>query len=458
MNKVAKRAGAVVLLAFILVAGLAFFVTEFVIKSADWSVFPGSPHVYYAGNMGSGAVTDREGILLLDMNEGRKYSSSLQIRKSTLHWVGDRSGSISAPAVPAYSSDMAGFDLVNGLYSFDNMSGVAKLTLSAKVQSIALEALNGYKGTVAVYNYKTGEILCAVTTPTYDPDDVPDIENDTTGQYEGAYMNRFTQSAYTPGSIFKIVTLAAALDSMPDAQQLTFTCSGSYAYGVDAITCENIHGTQSLKEAFCNSCNCAFAQLAEQLGGEVLEEYVHKLQVTQPISFDGITTASGNFQLAQEPVNLAWSAIGQYTDLVNPCRFLTLMGAVAGGGKGAIPHVVMEAANDGSGYTAQTDYTDRLLTEETAALVTEYMRNNVLNKYGDENFPGLTVCAKTGTAEMDGDQVSNAMFAGFVTDAEYPLAFVICVEGGGYGRATCVPIASKVLAACKDVLVAERGG
>lgn len=458
MNKVAKRAGAVVLLALILVAGLAFFVTEFVIKSADWSVFPGSPHVYYAGNMGSGAVTDREGILLLDMNEGRKYSSSLQIRQSTLHWIGDRSGSISAPAVPAYSSDMAGFDLMNGLYSFDNMSGVAKLTLSAKVQSVALEALNGYKGTVAVYNYKTGEILCAVTTPTYDPDNVPDIENDTTGQYEGAYMNRFTQSAYTPGSIFKIVTLTAALDSIPDVQQFSFTCSGSHAYGVDTITCENVHGTQTLKEAFCNSCNCAFAQLAEQLGGEILEKYVRKLQVTEPVSFDGITTASGNFQLAQEPVNLAWSAIGQYTDLVNPCRFLTLMGAVAGGGEGAVPYVVQEASNDSSGYTAQTKHTDRLLSEETAAIVTEYMRNNVVNKYGDENFPGLTVCAKTGTAEMDGDQVSNAMFAGFVTNTEYPLAFVICVEGGGYGRATCVPIASKVLVACKEVLDTERGG
>lgn len=452
MNKVAKRAGAVVLLALLLVTGLAFFVTEFVIKSSEWSVFPGSPHVYLAGNMGIGAVTDREGILLLDMNDGRSYSSSQQIRKSTLHWVGDRYGSISAPAVPAYSSQMAGFDLMNGLYSFDNMSGIAKLTLSAKAQSVALEAMAGYKGTVAVYNYKTGEILCAVTTPTYDPDNVPDIENDTTGQYEGAYMNRFTQSSYTPGSIFKIVTLTAALDSIPNAQQLSFTCAGTYAYGVDAITCENVHGTQSLKEAFCNSCNCAFAQLSEQLGGEVLAEYVQRLQVTEPVQFDGITTVSGSFQLAQEPVNLAWSAIGQYTDLVNPCRFMTLMGSIACGGRGAVPHVVMEAGNGGAGYVAQTEYTDRIISEEMASLVTEYMRNNVVNKYGDENFPGLTVCAKTGTAEMDGDQASNAMFAGFVTDDAYPLAFVICVEGGGYGGATCVPIASKVLAACKEVL------
>ena len=453
MNKVAKRAGVVILLAFLLLAGLSFFVTEFVLKSGEWVVFPGSPHVYHAGNMGSGAVTDREGILLLDMNGGgRTYSDALLTRKSTLHWVGDRYGSISAPAVPSYSGQIAGFDLLNGLYSFGSAGGVAKLTLSAKVQNVALEALGGYKGTVAVYNYKTGELLCAVTTPTYDPDNVPDIENDPQGLYEGAYMNRFTQSVYTPGSIFKIVTLAAALDTLEDAQQQTFSCVGAYAYGVDKITCESAHGEQSLKQAFCNSCNCAFAQLADQLGAQTLQGYAQKLGITQAVTFDGIETAAGNFQAAQEPVNVAWSAIGQYTDLVNPCGFMTLMGAIAGGGKGAIPHVVMSAGDGLSGYTAQTEYTERVLGGETAQLVQSYMRNNVETRYGDDYFPGLTVCAKTGTAEMDGEQASNAMFAGFATDEAYPLAFIVCVEGGGYGQVTCVPIASKVLLACKEVL------
>lgn len=452
MNRVAGRAAAVILLAVLLLAGFTFFVAEFVMEADRWAVFPGSPHVYYAGNMGSGVVTDRDGILLLDMQEGRQYSSGEAIRKSTLHWVGDQNGNISAPAVPSYSSQIVGFDLLNGLYSYGGAGGVAKLTLSAKVQTVALEALGGYKGTVAVYNYKTGELLCAVTTPTYDPTDPPDVENDPEGLYEGVYMNRFTQSAYTPGSIFKIVTLIAAVDSLEDAQSMSFTCTGEQAYGVDRITCESIHGTQSLKEAFCNSCNCAFAQVADLLGAETLQRYSDQLGVTEPVSFDGITTVSGNYQAPEEAVNLAWSAIGQYTDLVNPCAFMTFMGAVAGGGKGAVPYVVAEAGNGLSGYTAKTAYTDRILDEDLALLVQEYMRNNVINKYGDENFPGLTVCAKTGTAEMDGDRASNAMFAGFTMDEEYPFAFMICVEGGGYGRATCVPIASKVLAACKEAM------
>lgn len=452
MNRVAGRAAVVILLAVLLLAGFTFFVAEFVMDAADWAVFPGSPHVYHAGNMGSGAVIDRDGILLLDMSNGRQYSSAEAIRKATLHWLGDTNGNISAPAVPSYSSQIAGFDLVNGLYSYGGAGGVAELTLSAKVQSVALEALGSYKGTVAVYNYKTGEILCAVTTPTFDPLDPPDVENDPDGLYEGVYMNRFTQSAYTPGSIFKIVTLAAALETLEDAQTMSFTCTGEQAYGVDRITCENVHGTQSLKEAFCNSCNCAFAQVADLLGAEVLQRYADKLGVTKSVSFDGITTVSGNYQAPEEPVSLAWSAIGQYTDLVNPCSFMTFMGAIAGGGKAALPYVVAEAGNGLSGYTAETSYGKRIMDEELAELLQSYMRNNVINKYGDENFPGLTVCAKTGTAERDGDIASNAMFAGFTLDEDYPFAFIVCVEEGGYGRAACVPIASKVLAACKEIV------
>ena len=82
------------------------------------------------------------------------------------------------------------------------------LTVSADVQRTALAALDGRKGTVGVYNYKTGEILCAVSSPTYDPDDVPDVEGNPE-TYEGVYVNRFLHATYTPGSVFKLVTAAA---------------------------------------------------------------------------------------------------------------------------------------------------------------------------------------------------------------------------------------------------------
>ena len=455
MNRVAGRAGAGLLLVLVLVGGLGFFVAEYIVNASQWVLFPGSPHVYYAGNIGSGVVVDRENILLLNMTGRREYSSDTAIRKSTLHWIGDRNGSISAPALPNYSQQIAGFDLLNGLYRYGETTSVSTLTLSARVQAVALEAMGNRKGTIAVYNDQTGELLCAVTTPTYDPNDIPDLSADTEGVYEGMYLNRFLQSAYTPGSIFKIVTLAAALEEMPQVQEESFSCTGTYPLSGGKVTCETAHGKQSLKQAFANSCNCAFAQLSEKMGGQTLASYVEKFGVVAPVSFDGITTARGNFSAASTASDVAWSAIGQYTDLVNPCAFLTFMGAVAGGGTGAVPHVVASISDSGSRtYTAkpQTHVPD--LSVETALLLQEYLRFTVQNKYGDANFPGMTVCAKTGTGELD-KKASNAMFTGFVTDAQYPLAFIVCVEEGGYGRATCVPIASKVLAACKEVLDAQ---
>ena len=80
------------------------------------------------------------------------------------------------------------------------------------------------------------------------------------------------------------------------------------------------------------------------------------------------------------------------------------------------------------------------------------MRNNVKTVYGDGNFGGLPVCAKSGTSQLGGDQKSNAMFAGFVDSEQYPLAFIVVVENGGYGSHTCVPVISKVLSACKAVM------
>lgn len=458
MNRVASRAFIAVLLALLLVAGLGFFVVEYVTNAADWVMFPGSPHVYSGGNIGCGTVVDREGTMLLDLENGRIYASSEALRKATVHWLGDRYGSISAPALPAHAAELAGYDLLNGVYAYGNASGIARLSLSGAVQTAALEAMAGKKGTVAVYNYETGAILCAVTTPSYDPDNVPDVENDDSGQYEGMYVNRFTQSVYVPGSIFKIVTLAAALEEFPDAENMTFSCSGALELEGGRITCESAHGSQSLKDAFRNSCNCAFAELALEIGAKKMEKYVNTFGITDSITFDGIETASGNYQASGgSEAQIGWSGAGQYNDQINPCAFLNFVGAIAGGGRGASPYVVENVlVGNTRTYTAKTQMGETVLSRSTAQTIREFMRNNVENKYGDSNFPGLAVCAKTGTAEVGGDKKPNAMLAGFVADTEYPLAFIICVEDGGYGAQVCLPIASRVLEACMESLNGGR--
>lgn len=449
-----SRARVLLVLVLILSLGVTFFLGEYFANSGKWVLSAGSPHIYNAENIGCGQIADREGNLLLDLTGSRTYASLENLRKSTLHWLGDRQGNISAPALSYYAKEIAGFDPVSGVYAYGGVGGQVNLTLSAKLQMAALEAMGDYKGTLAILNYETGEILCAVTTPTYDPDNVPDIAGDTTDAYQGAYVNRFTQSTYTPGSIFKIVTMIAALECIEDIESQTFVCTGEVTYGVDKVTCEKVHGRQDIREAFKNSCNCAFAKVSEQIGGKRLERYAEQLGLLEALEFDGIKTAAGNIESAdQADVLVAWSAIGQHKDLVNPASFLALVGAVANDGVGQKPYLV-DTIKTGMTvtYQAETSSAERLMSTQTAQTLQELMRYNVENYYGDEHFAGFTVCAKSGTAQVGGDQKPNAMFTGFVTDEGYPLAFIVTIEDGGYGRLVCVPVLEKVLQACRDAL------
>lgn len=456
MNRVASRSTIALMLVVVLLGGMCLFFVEYFMKADDWAVFEGSPHVYNGINIGCGTITDRSGQLLLSATDQRVYSDDSAVRKSTLHWLGDRYGYISAPAVTDYVGEMAGFDLINGLYGYSGTGGSAVMTISAEIQKVALDAMGKKKGTVAVYNYKTGEILCAVSTPTYDPDNVPQIDEDDE-QYEGVYLNRFTQTTYVPGSVFKLVTTAAALDTLSNAEEIEFRCDGTYEMSGGKVKCTGNHGTIGLKKALAKSCNCYFAQLTEVLGAETLERYVRELKITEPVSFDGITTAKGNFSVeGASAQQIAWAGIGQYLNTVNPCRYMTFMGVIAGGGEAAEPYIVASAGSGTlGGYKASATSTGRLLDADTAERLAALMRSNVESSYGDDNFPGLTVCAKSGTAEVGGDKKPNATFAGFCADKDYPLAFMVVVEDAGSGTDTCVPIISNVLAACKELLDRE---
>jgi peptidoglycan glycosyltransferase len=318
----------------------------------------------------------------------------------------------------------------------------------------AQEAMAGRKGTIALMNYKTGEILCAVTTPNYNPDNPPNLSEADSNQYEAVYMNRFIQSKYTPGSIFKIVTSAAALEEIDDIWDQTFTCTGEVDYGTYDVTCEKVHGKLDFDSALAESCNCAFSQIVEQLGKEKLLEYVDKYNVTQSVSFDGATTASGNFDLTDTSrLDVAWSGIGQHRDEVNPCRYLTFISAIANGGLEVQPYLMEKITCEGeTTYQATVKYGEQIMSQTVASELQHMLRNNVIEKYGEENFPDLQVCGKSGTAQVGGGKDPNAMFTGFVLDEECPVAFFVAVEGGGYGRQTCVPILSEVLEACMNIL------
>ena len=449
MKKVSGRAIFPLILAIVLLAGTVLLCVRYFAKADEWVTFSGSPHVYTGVNLDGGVVTDRDGTLLLDSTDGRTYSADAVTRTATMHLLGDRYGYIQAPLLGSFADDMIGFDKINGLYGAEGTEANAALTLSAAAQTAAYQALGNYHGTVGVYNYKTGEILCAVTSPSYDPDNMPDVDADTSGAYDGVYVNRFFQAAYTPGSIFKIVTLAAAIETVPDWENLTFTCEGKTIIGGQEIICEGVHGTITLKQALAHSCNVAFGELAGKVGTKTLMEYAEKLGLTESFECDGIPVKAGTVGLEDADAgDLAWAGIGQYTDQVNALTFLRAMGRIAGGGTGAEPYLMAKITRgEKTAYEAKTETSSRALKAETAAKLTEYLRNNVATMYGDWQFGGLNVCAKSGTAEHEGE-TADAMFAGFCVDENCPLAFVVFVENGGSGSAVAAPIAAKVLQVC----------
>lgn len=455
MKKISSRSALALALALALLLGLLVFFGSYFLNAGKWVSFPGSPHVYTGVNPDCGAVYDRSGVLLLDTTDGRSYSADAQTRKATIHLLGDRDGFISAPLLKTYVSQLIGFDVVNGLYGSAPGQSAARLTISARVQKAALQALGSYPGTIGVYNYKTGELLCAVTSPSYDPDNVPDITNDQTGAYNGVYLNRFFDAAYTPGSIFKLVTTAAALEELDDVQTRTFTCTGKRIIGGQEIICGGVHGEVDLASALAHSCNIAFGELAVELGAKKLEGYAKKLGLTQSMTCDGYRAASGNVDLSSaDDGDLAWAGIGQYTDAVSAPAFLRFLGAIANEGRGAQPYLMQRVRNGKQiTYEAEPAFLT-LLDAQTAQTLAALMRKNVQTIYGDWQFSGLSVCAKSGTAEREG-QTANAMFAGFVQDETCPVAFVVFVEGGGAGSAVAAPMAAQVLSVCKEVFAAE---
>ncbi len=459
MNRVAGRAGIIVILILFLFGGFGFFCVEYITSSDDWIAHNGSPHIYAPSGktLTSMVMIDQNDTILLDTREGIQYSTDASIRQSTVHWVGDRGGNIYVRTLSQLTDTLAqirldDYNAVSGIYTYGEYTSVSKLSLDANLQSSALEALGDYNGTVAVYNYKTGQILCAVSNPAFDPDNVPDnIEE----LYDTAYYNKFIDFSYTPGSIYKIVTAAIALETIADIESWEFDCTSVLELPGYDVTCEMHHGKQDLKNAFCNSCNCAFASLAQKIGSETYAEYVEKFGIADSLEFDGITTAKGNYDEAENPSDLAWSAVGQHTNQIVAASFLNFVGAIANGGQGVLPYIVDEVSvRDDPIYSSKTVTQKRIISTETATKLQEFMRNNVVSKYGDENFPGLTVCAKTGTAEVDpnGEIAPNAMLTGFAMDEKYPLAFIVCAEDAGYGRSVCVPIMSKILSACKKAI------
>ena len=431
MKKMEGRAIICILLALLLVFGMGVFSYRLVRDGSDWASFYANSHVYNEGHLAVGSIYDRNGMILLENSEtGQYYNDDWGVRYGTLHVVGDPGQNISTAATYAFRGELIGYNLFSGTHGLLGNGRRVDLTIDAKVSKEAMLALGDRNGLVGVYNWRTGEVICLTSSPGYDPlDDIPENPE------SGAFINKAISTAKTPGSIFKLVTAAAALDEIKDIENWTFECTGKHEIEGEYVTCESVHGHQDLEEALANSCNCAFSSLAVEMGTDAMEDAVKKFGLTKSYDINGIETEKGSFNFDTYNINLGWAGIGQFEDQVNPISMMVYVGAIAGGGEAAIPYLLMEEPSG----------TVNLLDADIASQLGDMMRNNVVSNYGDSNYAGLELHAKSGTAEGGDDKKPDAWFTGYSGD----YAFIVCVENGGYGSAVAGPVANSVLQALR---------
>lgn len=322
-------------------------------------------------------------------------------------------------------------------------------TIDMELQKTAYEALENYNGAIGVLEVKTGRILAMASTPSYDPNEISVQWEDLNSRTDAPFLNRFTNGLYPPGSTFKLVTTLAYL-RQHTAEEFSYTCTGSAIFRGTIVHCSNekAHGTQSLKEAFANSCNTAYAYMGEQIATADFRAVAEQLGFGTAFSGTIPYTAS-RFSLMEETENgtRVQTAFGQGETLMTPFHKLMLAAAIANGGTVKLPYLVERLENcDGevlTGYTSGGEQT--LMDAEPAALLTEYMIAASEDKMAEFAARGITVAGKTGSAEsVTGTHSWYLCFA----PAENPqIAVVVLMENAGSGSRYAVPAAKKVLEA-----------
>ncbi|MEG1835648.1 MAG: penicillin-binding transpeptidase domain-containing protein [Oscillospiraceae bacterium] len=457
MKTLSRRA--LLLYAFVLafLVGFSYLFFTFYTNSDSWAMKRANRHLYTGSTLTTaGTIKDEKGVSLAETIDGKRvFNKDKTIRMATLHTVGDSEGYISTGIHTSYKDALTGYNFVDGVYDLKKYGKGSSITLSinAELCATAYSALGKNKGTVGVYNYKTGQLLCVTSNPSFDIQNKPvqNINNDKTGEYEGVYLNRFFSGVYTPGSTFKIITAACAIENIPDIYEKTYTCTGEYKLDGSSVKCLGVHGKVGLEKALNVSCNSAFGQIAVELGAEKLMATATRIGFNAPHKVDNIDLSKSSIDLIGKPnLDVAWAGIGQLTTRLNPCHMLTIVGAIANGGTSPNPYLINTITSPAGKetYKSKTVMGAEMFKGDVAKKVSELMRSNVKNYYGESKFPNLKMCGKTGTAEVSsekGGKAPHAWFVGFSQREDLPLAIVVIAENGGFGNSTSVPIANKVM-------------
>lgn len=320
--------------------------------------------------------------------------------------------------VDAYSNDLpfVSGKQTNAINGKDIVTTIDE-NLQYYAELVANEGLETYKAkrvSITIMNPNNGEILAMASTPGYDPNDPyegyenfeGDTEND---KIQNMWRNSIVSDTYEPGSTFKIITMAAAMEEGLIHDDDVFVCNGSKTFGDVNVHCWNLsgHGEQTAAEILKNSCNVGFMELGARLGAEKLNEYIKKLGfgsitgIDLPGEAEGIVKSTNSIS----DIDLATIAFGQ-TNTLNALQLLTAVNAVANGGNLIQPHIVKEITHkDSNGNTIvdktiEGKTTENVLSEKTCATLKKYLERTATQDAGAGTFvQGYDIGGKTGTAE-----------------------------------------------------------
>lgn len=338
-------------------------------------------------------IFDSSGIPIYD----KGFSDDEIIRKSMFHLIGDRNGSLPNSLL---TQNCDSNKKISKLHGYSPTNTVINLTIDLQLQKAAYITLenSGYNGCIVVIDYSTGEIKAMTSVPTVDVYNTKYIR-------EGSFINKAI-SVYPPGSIFKAVTVAAALESNPSLKDYRYNCTGVQNH----IVCygRTAHGQVDLNKALEVSCNCAVSNLAKtSLTADMLDMYAERFMLTSDSVVADMNISKGSIKSNDD---LMWSANGQAKDMFSPIAMASFYGTIANGGM--FKQLKIKQDTDNS-------FIEQVMSKHTANVLAEAM--TPLCQGAGINYAAF---GKTGTAELD-DKASHAWFVCSLIDENAPTYTIV---------------------------------
>ncbi len=323
----------------------------------------------------------------------------------------------------------------------------AVTTLDADMQKLAYELLGNKKGAIVAIEPSTGKIVCMVSKPDFNPNDIEDNWDTLNEDDENDPLyNRATQGLYPPGSTFKIVTSLAFMRENSSWQDYVYVCKGKDVFGENAIHCHSnkVHGEENLEDAVKNSCNTFFSDIVVQMDIAKYRNVVDSLMFNEFLPYPLLCKESSFVLNVDSTVEeIAETAIGQGKTVITPFHNALITAAVANGGMLMKPYLVDRIENEKGKTVIKNlpEFYRKLLEVEEAKTLTGFMKKVVREGTGTTSaVKGIDVAGKTGSAE-NATGVPHAWYVGFAPADNPGLAISIIVESSGTSTKYAAPIA-----------------